>query len=124
MCSGVTFFVDQGAQRVAVYVVGDDAHAQAGHHLEVVDHDNIGVGEIISHFKFLFKHSLKLGLVAKLGLECLEHCPFAIFLGGVHIIELLVPLGEVLNLGPFFGRIAHIHLFCAKIEKKIQYILF
>ena len=95
--------VDELAEGVAVDIVGDDAQPYAGDLLEVIDHHDIGMAEVIPDVELLLDHRAVLRLVAQFGLEGLEHHPLAIFLSGIYIIELLVPFGKMLYLGPFFG---------------------
>ena len=60
------------------------------------------MSEVIAHIKLLLYHRYKAGVVFIVTLECFEHHPFSVFLRGVHIVVLLVPLGQVLYFGPFF----------------------
>ena len=100
-------FVKQFAERVSIHVVGDYAHPQPGHFLEVIDHYDVGVRQIIAHVKLLADHLEELLFVAVSRTQGLEHDPFAMFLCGVHLIELLVPFGKVLYLGPFGLVLCH-----------------
>ena len=61
------------------------------------------MAQIVAHIKFLLDHGTHGGIVGQFGAQRLEHHPLAVLLGGVDVVELLIPLGEVLNLGPFFG---------------------
>ncbi len=94
-------------ERIAVDIVGDDAEPHAGHILEIVDHDDVRVSQIVAHVEFLLKHGLHLGIVLEVGLEGLEHHPLAVFFSGVDVVELLVPFGEVLNFSP--PRLIFVH---------------
>ncbi len=89
------------AKRVAIHVVGNDAHSQPGHLLEIVDHDDMLMGQVVTHVKFLLNHRMESRIFAATLLQGLEHYPFSIFLGGIDVVELLVPLGKVFYLGPF-----------------------
>ena len=63
----------------------------------------MGMGEIVAHVKFFLKHFPILGNIFQLRAEGLEHDPFAVFTGGVDVVKFLVPLGQMLYLGPFLG---------------------
>lgn len=97
--------VDELAEGIAVDIIGDYRHPDPGDILEIVDHHDIRMAEIISDIKLLLDHLTEAGVIAQGGFEGLEHHPFAMFAGGVDIIELLVPFGEVFDLGPFVGLV-------------------
>ena len=101
---GDEVLVDELAEGVAVYVVGYDTSAERGHFLQIVDHHDIGVGEVVAHVKLLLEHLTELLLVGIFRLESLEHHPAAILLCGIDKVVLLLPFGEQGDLGPFFRR--------------------
>ena len=93
--------VDEAAQGISVGVVGDDRHAHSGHFLEVVDHHDVGMGEVVAGIKLLAEHLAILGDVGVFLFQGLEHHPFAVFLSGVDIIEFLLPLWHEGEVAPF-----------------------
>ena len=101
--------INELAERVTVHIIGDYAHAQSRHFLEIVDHHDVGMAEIVAHIKFALYHLLHRRVFTILLLEGFEHYPLAMLLGSVHIIKLLVPQGQVLNFGPFLV-LSHKHL--------------
>ena len=96
--------VDKFTKRIAVHVVRYDATAKPRNILKIVDHHDIRMRQIVAYIKFLLYQSLEPRVLLKFRLQCLQHEPLAEFLGSVHIIELLAPLGKQFNLGPFFVR--------------------
>ena len=98
--------VDELAKRIAVDVVGYNAETDSGNFLEIVNHQNVGGGQIIAGIELAPHHLAALRVVFELGAQRFEHYPLAMFLGGVDVVELLVPFGEVFDLGPFLcGRL-------------------
>ena len=98
----------QLGERVAVYVIGDDAHTHSRDLLEVVYHNDMGVGKVVAHLKLFLYHFLVLFLTLEFRTQGLEHKPFAKFLGCVDVIEFLIPFGEVFDLSPFWCGSVHI----------------
>lgn len=100
--------VDDGAERSTVDVVGDYAATDARHVVDVVDHDYMGVSEIVAHIKFALHHALHPGIVAELRLKGLKHYPFAMLAGGPDLVVFLVPSGKVFQFSPLVvGIVAH-----------------
>ncbi len=103
MLVGDTLILYQLGERIAVDIIGDYTSPYAGHIFKIVDHYDVGMGEIVAHLKFLLEHLLILGDASELRAQRLEHHPFAELLCGVDMIKLLIPFGEVLDFGPLSG---------------------
>ena len=106
-------FVEELAEGKAIDIVGYDAHANTRNILEIIDHDNSRMRQIVTDIEFLLYHGPETGIVLILGLESLQHHPFAELLAGVYVVELLPPFGQQLQFGPFFswGVISHLSLY-------------
>ena len=99
--------VDEFTQRFSVDVVGDYAHAESGNRLEVVNHHDVRVRQVVAHVEFFFEHHTKFRLLFVFRLEALEHHPFAVLFNSVNEAKFFFPFGQKGQFAPFAFTVGH-----------------